>query len=45
VVGLGLAIFAFINLREQPAGQPAAEPESPKGRAPRLSPKPARECF
>jgi DHA2 family multidrug resistance protein-like MFS transporter len=45
VVGLALATFAFFTLRDEPAGQPTAEPESIEKQAPRLAPKPARECF
>ena len=45
VVGLALATFAFFALRDEPAAQPTAEPESMEEQAPRLAPKPARECF
>jgi DHA2 family multidrug resistance protein-like MFS transporter len=45
VVGLALATFAFFTLRDEPAAQPTAEPESIEKQAPRLAPKPARECF
>jgi DHA2 family multidrug resistance protein-like MFS transporter len=47
LVGLGLAIFAFVALRDQHvAEEPTAEPGSiAEGPAPRLVPKPARECF
>jgi DHA2 family multidrug resistance protein-like MFS transporter len=45
VVGLALATFAFFTLRDEPAGQPTEEPESIEKQAPRLAPKPARECF
>ena len=45
VVGLALATFAFFTLRDEPAAQPTAEPESIDERAPRLAPRPARECF
>jgi DHA2 family multidrug resistance protein-like MFS transporter len=45
VVGLGLAIFAFVSLREVGAAAPAAEPEPVQRRSRRLAPKPARECF
>ena len=45
VVGLALATFAFFTLRDEPAAQPTAEPESMEEQAPRLAPKPARECF
>ena len=45
VVGLALATFAFFTLRDERAAQPTAEPESIEGQAPRLAPKPARECF
>jgi DHA2 family multidrug resistance protein-like MFS transporter len=45
VVGLALTTFAFFALRDEPAAQPTAEPESMEEQAPRLAPKPARECF
>ena len=45
VVGLALATFAFFTLRDEPAAQQTAEPESIEEQAPRLAPKPARECF
>ena len=47
VVGFGLAIFAFVTLRDrevQPAAEPEIEPEVPSP-APAHVPKPARECF
>ena len=45
VVGLALATFAFFALRDEPAAQPTAQPESIDEQALRLAPKPARECF
>jgi DHA2 family multidrug resistance protein-like MFS transporter len=45
VVGLVLATFAFFTLRDEPTAQPTAEPEWIEEQAPRLAPKPARECF
>jgi DHA2 family multidrug resistance protein-like MFS transporter len=45
VVGLALATFAFFSLRDEPAAQPTADPESIEEQAPRLAPRPARECF
>jgi DHA2 family multidrug resistance protein-like MFS transporter len=45
VVGVALATFAFFTLRDEPAAQPIAEPGSIEELAPRLAPKPARECF
>ena len=45
VVGLALATFAFLALRDEPAAQPTAEPESIDEQGLRLAPKPARECF